>query len=661
MEDRRKQLKKLPPSLAMTLQISPLLTRLIALLIVAAVMLVLMNQFKASLHTLETRLGNITWTLVSDVEPESRINIIAIDEKSIAQIGPWPWPREVLTQLSSELHKAGVSLQMFDIVFPEAKEGDTQFINTLQNTNSVIAQIPIMNSEQLLQAGTMTQNLKGMRCQQPIPSTQNYLASHNGFQNIAKGHITPIVDPDGSINMLAPLICVEGQVYPALALSGILNAAGISQPTISVAKGEGILSPAWVASSTEYPDLKIPLNSAGQMRISYRKSPESFQVISAVDILNETVDLSLLNNTFVQIGATAFGLGDIVPTPYSGVAPGVELQARLMTSLLDNDIPYTPANAPLLLIIISGFFASILWVLCISNNRVTRLSLPLASLCFPIIAWGLHAILLAQYNLWLGWVAPALFSLLAGALLSLLEHNRSRLEQTRVYNNFDSYLPPNTANKIAYNLPSSEISVDKCDVTLLSADLRNFSSYVEMNSAQASVHLLHHFFVRSSHIIEEQGGSVHEFKGDALLAVWPEQEVEKALLAAEQLHKELTELWNFDDIDSTNLLALGIGIEQGSVLSGSLGPSNRRTHTMLGDTVTKTLRIQEMTSDLAQPILLGAKAARFLPENTLESQGDYLLAGLRKPYTLFAPLTGRVDGSKKNNNKTRLKLLHGGK
>jgi len=50
-------------------------------------------------------------------------------------------------------------------------------------------------------------------------------------------------------------------------------------------------------------------------------------------------------------------------------------------------------------------------------------------------------------------------------------------------------------------------------------------------------------------------------------------------------------------------LALGIGIEQGTTLLGSIGPSHRRTHTMLGDTVTITLRIQEMTSDLAQPTL----------------------------------------------------------
>jgi CHASE2 domain-containing sensor protein/class 3 adenylate cyclase len=650
---------RLPPSFVMYLQISPLITRIIVILVVTFVTLGLMSHFKESLHVLETRLANITWTLNSDAEPESRITIVAIDEKSIAQMGPWPWSREILAELSKVLAEAGVKSQLYDIVFPEEKAGDDIFINTLEKTDSIIAQIPIMVGDQQLQTGLMNQNITGMRCQQPIPSTKNYLANHHRFKNIAKGHITPVVDPDGSINTLAPLICVEGQVYPTLALTGLLRAAGIPQPTIKLEKGKGLLAAPWIVSIEQYPELTIPLDSSGNMRVSYRKSPDSFQVISAVDILNKTVDPYLLKNTFAQIGATAFGLGDIVPTPYSGVTPGIELQARLMTSLLDNDLPYTPQNSVLLQILLSSIFAFILYVLCVSSNRITTFSLPLVSLLFPFCAWLSHALLLTHYNIWLGWIAPAVFSLLAGILLSLLEHNRSRLEQTRVYNNFDSYLPPNTATKIAYNLPSSEISVDKCDVTLLSADLRNFSAFVETNSAESSVALLHNFFVKSCSVIEEQGGSVHEFKGDALLAVWPEEEVEKALRAALQLHKKIPELWGTNVLADS--LALGIGIEQGTVLSGSLGPANRRTHTMLGDTVTKTLRIQEMTSDLAQPILLGPKAARFLPKNTLESQGEYLLSGLQKPHTLFAPFIGTIDGQKNNKNTTSLKLLYGGK
>ena len=84
-------------------------------------------------------------------------------------------------------------------------------------------------------------------------------------------------------------------------------------------------------------------------------------------------------------------------------------------------------------------------------------------------------------------------------------------------------------------------------------------------------------------------------------------------------------------------LALGVGIEQGPVLLGSIGPAHRRTHAVLGDTVVITLRIQEMTAELAQPVLVGECAARQLGNAGLISQGSYLLSGLQTPHTLFAP------------------------
>ena len=58
---------------------------------------------------------------------------------------------------------------------------------------------------------------------------------------------------------------------------------------------------------------------------------------------------------------------------------------------------------------------------------------------------------------------------------------------------------------------------------------------------------------------------------------------------------------------------------------------------MLGDTVSITLRIQEMTAELAQPVLIGECAARQLGNTGLISQGSFLLSGLQTPHTLFAP------------------------
>jgi class 3 adenylate cyclase len=107
-------------------------------------------------------------------------------------------------------------------------------------------------------------------------------------------------------------------------------------------------------------------------------------------------------------------------------------------------------------------------------------------------------------------------------------------------------------------------------------------------------------------------------------------------------------------------LALGIGIEQGPALIGSIGPANRRTHTLLGDTVTVTLRIQEMTASLAQPILIGECAARQLSDFGLESQGSYLLNGLRIPHCLFAPPPSTA-AQRRLTDTLNLKVIEGGR
>src|SRR5690606_2463240 len=257
-------------------------------------------------------------------------------------------------------------------------------------------------------------------------------------------------------------------------------------------------------------------------RISYRNLPETYSAISAADVLNGTADLRQLENSWVLIGATAFGIGDIVPTPYTGATPGVELHARILGSLLDTTIPYTPSLDGMLLTLLSAIFALVLFALSGARERFAHYGLPIAGIVLPLVALVLHVELLSISNLWLGWVAPALYSLCAASFLMLLEQARVRHERSRVYGNLNAYLPNDVAREIAYSLPSSSVNARRSEVTLLSADLRNFSAFGESRPPEESAALLHFFFVRATEIVEQHGGQIHEFKGDGLLAVWDE-------------------------------------------------------------------------------------------------------------------------------------------
>lgn len=657
------RLNPLNRMLAFLLRLLPFNARLLLLAVAGVLTVLLVNFFDDSAQLLEEGVGSLGWTLRPDTVPEQRISIIAIDEKSIAQEGNWPWSRDTMARLVTALNGYGVQLQLHDIVFPESASGDDALAAALRaSSGAVLAQVPVLNSDQVLQAGVLTHPVSGVACSNGLATTSDYLGNNASFADIPKGHITPVVSADGAIRKMPALICVDGQAYPALPISAFLSALNTQVWGATLRSDGGLLAPEQLMQLDAYPGLRIPLDADGNMRISYRKRPEAFQAISAADVLNGSADAGMLENGWVLVGATAFGIGDIVPTPYSGAAPGVELQARILGSLLDTNMPYTPSGAPLLLALLSLVSAVILFVLAGARERIASYGLPVAGLLLPIAALGIHIELLSSSHLWLGWLSPALFSLIAASALMLLEQARVRSERSRVFGNLNAYLPSDVAREIAYSLPSSSVNARRCEATLLSADLRNFSAFSEARPPEESAALLHFFFVKAQEIIEQHDGRIHEFKGDGLLAIWDGQNetaAAQALRAAQQMQASI-ELPQHPPL-GLEPLALGIGIEQGPVLIGSIGPAQRRTHTLLGDTVTITLRIQEMTAELAQPILVGEVAARSLPDQALESQGSYLLSGLRTPHVLFSPLHAHAPARRGKSEPVSLTVVSGGR
>ena len=160
-----------------------------------------------------------------------------------------------------------------------------------------------------------------------------------------------------------------------------------------------------------------------------------------------------------------------------------------------------------------------------------------------------------------------------------------------------------------------------------------------------------------SEIVEKNGGRIHEYKGDSVLAVWDGggcAPATKALTAACEIDDQVSEKLLSDiKIDGLQPLAVGVGLEQGPVLLGSIGPAHRRAHTLCGEAVTVTLRIQEMTADLSYPVIVGEVMSRYLPDARLESLGSFLLPGLAKTHKLFVP-----PGTP--SKKETLKLVKGG-
>jgi adenylate cyclase len=622
------------------------------------------------LRGMEERAGDTLWGIgaaASGEDEERRFVVVDIDEGSIARVGSWPWPRERMAELSRALGALGASLQIFDVVLPEQRPDDAVLAQELARQQAVLAEVFSLDPRTPVALGLVQGALErnAPACDAPLPHAFGYVANTPAIASVpgvSVGHITPRISRDGAVRHLPPLVCFEGRVYPALALAAVVKGAG-AEPAWSLTAGSGLLEPAWRMSHAQLPGISVPIDANGDARLSYSLPRRALLSVSAADVLEGRAPEALFRGAWVLIGATAFGIGDAVPTPHGGAVAGVEVHAQFISALLDARIPYTPRGAPVALLLLSAASGAIL-LLATRRHRFPTLGLPLLGLLLALAFLGLHAWLQLGQHLWLGWGIPAAFSVFAGIFLGAAEYARTRFERERLYGNLTSYLPEPVAADIAFREPTGAIDAQRQEITVLFADIRNFSAYCEARPAEEAGALLHAFFTTVARIIESHGGLVEEFVGDAVMAVWntprpcPEHAA-KALAAAKQLYSETHALFR-QTPPGLEPLALGIGIETGSALVGSFGPARRRTHTAMGETITIASRLQALTVDLAQPILVGEGTARLLPESSVNSLGSFLLEGLRTSRHVYAPpLMEAAPAPDDKHRTTRPRLVSG--
>lgn len=598
---------------------------------------------------------DLVWRIVQGGQPERRVVVVDIDDDSLAQIGPWPWARPVLAELVRKLDGAGVGLKLFDITFPGQREGTDEFSRVLaegragHGSPSVLGQVFALRHESTLQVGEPVGALPGEGCLEAAMPAQGVIANAQQLHTLA-GHISPVIDADGMVRKIPAVVCYAGRNYPALSIAG-LTALAEQPPRIE--RGQGAWAPAWQLHLDALPGMPVALDKSGLMRVPYRQSRMSFASVSASDVLHNKIPAGLLKGAVVLVGASAFGLSDVVPTALGPAVSGTEVHAQLLVSMLDGRTPYTPQAAWVLQLLGAGVLAMALLSLGHGkplHQRRRVVLLPLAALMGVGLLFIAHALALWALNVHIGWAQPALAVLLLGICLSVDEHARSLHVKDRLYENLASYIPSQVAEKIALTVPTGEIEAQRSQVTILAADIRNFSAYCEARTPEDAARVLHRFYKTASEIIAAHGGMVVEMVGDSLLAVFDgplpcPNHPRQALHAARQIWLRCGEELPNTTGQGLEPLAIGVGVESGTALLGSFGAANRRVHTVLGQTVTIALRLSDLTADLAYPILAGPGVATMVeprldePDLVLKPLGSFLLPGLTQSGKIFTLCT----------------------
>lgn len=613
-----------------------------------------------TLQQIEERAGDIVWRSTADREAERRLIVVDIDERSLHEIGPWPWPRPTQARLLDQIAAAGARQQILDIVFTDSRPGDDILAKAVQRHRPLLAQVFALEQGGQTSSGTLGGALGWATCPAPFAEATGYLANTAALLPALAGHITPRISTDGLVRHQPAVICHQGGSYPALGIAALMQVAGAS--TLSVERGSGWLDPAWRLSAPQLAPGPIPLDERGDIRVSWRQHPDSFISLSASDVLAGRIPEGLLTNAWVLLGSSAFGLNDSIATPYGGASSGLQAHLQILTALIDGRTPYAPRGQIVLQIAAAMLGVALLLRLRYRPRSMGPVAvgyrfpvylLPLVATSWALLLWAVHALVLVQAALWVGWLEPALFTVLAGSAIGILEHAKSRIDRDQLYTHLSSYLPAPVAAALALQPPSSAIRASTQQVSVLFADIRNFSAYCESRPPEEAAAVLHAFFSTATRVIERHGGVIEAFQGDAIIAVWngvpqPEGSVGKRAMLAPASHAQLALQAAVDllaamqgvlpDPAPAGLepLSLGIGVETGLAMAGSFGLASRRTHMVMGRTVTIASRLVGMTAELSHPILVGEGLAGQVGGFHLESMGTFLLDGMRVPHHIYA-------------------------
>jgi adenylate cyclase len=281
--------------------------------------------------------------------------IVDIDERSMAAIGRWPWPRNRLAQLIDATRQLGALAVGLDMIMPEADRlspndllsgradldaalraavgrlpsNDGIVADALRRVPSVVARAAVadVKGNQAAQARQTPVVVAG---ESPLPFLQSFPGEISNLPEIeaaASGHgyANDTRDRDGVVRVMPLVVAVGDAPAPALALEILRVAAGEKHYRVH-SDYSGVLG-------VQLGDSFIATERDGRLRL-YFSPAYAGRRVSAAAILNGEIKPGALANQVAIIGATAVGVADVAATPIQPRMDGVEIQAQLIENIL---------------------------------------------------------------------------------------------------------------------------------------------------------------------------------------------------------------------------------------------------------------------------------------------------------------------------------------
>ena len=675
------------------LQITPLKITLFVILIALALFLMDFKFLRlVELKTLDLRIASR-----GDLKPGDETVIAVIDEKSLSELGRWPWPRTTIAQMVRKLKKNGAKVVGFDIVFSEPDiNSNLKTIDALaaEMKKSGVSHSGVVNLLRRKRAGADTDAILAASIKGAGNVTLGYFfhfarkgsdkdLAHLTTQRIAEnalrvensrypmvnavsgkpndtylphafapeanipilsaagrnsGYFNALPDSDGS-NRWSPLaIAFQDNYYSSLAVSMVR--AYLDFPNLSLN-----LEP-FGAKSVTFDDLVVPTDESGQLLINYMGPPQTFPHYSIADILADRLPKDTFRNKIVLVGATAIGIYDLRVTPFSSTFPGVEIHANVIDNILHQNFLIHSSVTRFIDICSIILFGVILGLLIPRLRPITGMIAAFLMIAAFVV---INFFVFFSFNTWLNLVYPLITMATIYLGITIYHYFKEEREKKKIRGAFQYYLTSSVINEMLKDPDKLKLGGDKKDLTVLFSDIRGFTTISEKMTPEELVALLNEYLTTMTNQVFHHDGLLDKYMGDAIMAVFgaPLDQPDHALrgcrtaLAMMEELRKLQEKWK---AEGRPVFDIGVGLNSGDMVVGNMGSEMRFDYTVMGDMVNLGSRLEGTNKEYGTNIII----SEFTYEKVKDAMCCRELDGVRvkgklKPVKIYELLGEKKD------------------
>lgn len=635
--------------------------RLLLLIGIAAVLL-LVQQFDPLqvYSSWQTRVWNAyqRWGVAVAEPKDPLVFVVQIDNQSINFVREtygedWPWPRKRyadLLKILFEDYKVGVV--GVDIAMPYSRdtEGNDALLALSRKYPLVLPQaFDFSSPKNALVTGKISAGIVPSEATATavLPEANGYVGLNNQLAE-AKciGHVTPIKDSvSGMVTQVPPLIRYAGRLYPILALEMLRCQQENGKYAVSITPNANGQTLRLRDLMGEGNDVELLLDKAGLWRVPYRVKREDMTAILASDVLQRKIHPDVaqyLPNSMVVVGGSAPMLGDQHPTPLEANAAGMTVHLQMLEWLLSEKTGISPFSLDVWSWIVgfcglAGLYFLLVYGVGAGTVVLTPLLMALAWLGLGFWAW--------LEKQWFIPMHPAMLFLAFLAIQVPLEWWLAQRTTGRLRKLFQDYLPTQLVDHIVNDNRRDLMLPSKRCLTLLFADIANFTQRAERTTPEILAELTQQLLERLTAVAHQHEGTVDKYMGDAVMVFWnapfpQDDHADRGVAAAldmmaaiEQFNAEGSSLLEGEPI------AVRIGVHTGEVVVGDLGTRFRHAYTAIGDAVNVTARLQTLARELHEYLVVSKQTVDLLSKTwPLVSRGNIALKGRQETvgvYTLI--------------------------